>query len=89
MVRIEGSFYRREKDYYLWKTHKWCLKEGTAEQVKLVDFFMFQEMVFQMGFQSETYCTINCLVRGQGFRCPLLTENKFSEEATEEKGENK
>ena len=37
-----------------------------AEEVKPVDFLMFQEMVLQMGFQSETYCAEKqeCLVRG-------------------------
>ncbi|KAF6103618.1 histone H4 transcription factor [Phyllostomus discolor] len=37
----------------LW--HVRCLKGGTAEQAKVVDYFMIQEMVLQMGFQSETY----------------------------------
>ena len=33
-----------------------CLEDGTAEQAKLVDCFIFQEAVLQMGFQRETYC---------------------------------
>lgn len=33
-----------------------CLEDGTAEQAKLVDSFIFQEIVLLMGFQSETCC---------------------------------
>ena len=40
-----------------------CLKGGTSEQAKLVDCLMFQEMVLQKGFQSETSVQKNkCLV---------------------------
>ena len=44
-----GSLYMREKDC--------CLEDSTDEQVTLVDCFMFQQTVLQMGFQGETYCT--------------------------------
>ena len=37
------------------RQHTWYLEDGTAKQVKLVDCFMFQEVVLLMGFQSETY----------------------------------
>lgn len=33
----------------------WCLEDGTPEQAKLVSYFIFQEVVLQIGFQSETY----------------------------------
>lgn len=33
-----------------------CLENGTADQAKLVDCFIFQETVLLMRFPSETYC---------------------------------
>lgn len=33
----------------------WSLEDGTAKQAKLVNCFIFQEVVFQIGFQTETY----------------------------------
>lgn len=38
------------------RQHVWFLEDGTAEQVKLVDCFIFEDVVLQMGFQSEPYC---------------------------------
>ena len=32
------------------------LEDGTDEQIKLLEGFIFQEAGLQMGFQSETYC---------------------------------
>lgn len=53
---MKGGLYVREKGCCLQKAAFWCLEDGTAEQAKLVDCFIFQETVLQMVFQSETYC---------------------------------
>ena len=51
---MEGSHSCRIIFFERW--HMQYLEDGTAEQAKLIDCFIFQPAVLQMGFQSETYC---------------------------------
>lgn len=51
---MEESLYVREKIAVFRREHIWCPEDGTIEQAKLADLFIFQDRLLQMGFQSET-----------------------------------
>lgn len=52
---LREAFTQGRKIALFGRWHRWCLEDGTAEQVKLIDCFIFQDAVLQLGFQSKTY----------------------------------